>query len=371
MNPKEHKIKGKPQLRAYANILIFTVIIGALFILNLATKPPDVLASERRPPAGLPKLTWQSVASGSFMSGFESYAADSFFLRDGFRTIRAATVFGIFMQSDKNGLYMGKSGAGEFKPIDAAALRQSAEKIKKAADSLSGCNVFYAIVPDKSIYAGKYLPGFDLETAERLLAEAMGGLTYVPLADILAASSFYKTDLHWRQTEIGGVADRLCDAMGAKLDLGEYIRKIKGDFKGVYAGELALPMNFDSMVYMDLESLTAKSLNEVTLEFEGCPVYDPVRFQGIDPYDFFLDGPQAIVLLENPEAPEGDLYIFRDSYGSSLAPLMASAYRRIALIDLRYIDMSVLDRFVEFKPGADVLFIYSSQILNNPSVLKV
>ncbi|MCL1804634.1 MAG: hypothetical protein FWG28_01305 [Clostridiales bacterium] len=361
----------KPDLRSILNALVFIVTIGALFVLNLATKPPDLLVSERRAPAKLPAFTWQSAASGSFMSRFEDYAADNFFCREGFRSIRAFTVFHILRQSDKSGLYLGLSGAGEFKPPDPAALRLSAEKIRKAADMLAGCDVYYALIPDKSIYAGRYLPGFDLRQAELILAEILGDVPYISLEGCLNAGSFYRTDLHWKQTAIADVAAEICGAMGAELDLYEYIRILAGEFKGVYAGQLALPMDPESMIYMDNPFLSAWVLNDATLAFEECPVYDLALFRGIDPYDLFLRGPQALVRLENPYAPPGDLYVFRDSFGSSLAPLLASAYSSVTLIDLRYIDMRILGQYMEFAPGADVLFLYSSQILNNPSVLKV
>jgi len=377
-DPLEEIFSGKKaggsdvtDVRSYLNAAIFIIIVGGLFILNLTVRPPDILVSERRAPARLPAVTWRAITSGGFMNRFEDYASDNFAFRESFRTLKAAAVFGVFMQTDKSGLYFGESGAGEFKPLNPAAATQSAEKIKKAADMLDGCNIFYSIIPDKSIYAGKYLPGFDLKQAESIFAETMGDIRYIPLADRLNAGSFYKTDLHWKQTAIVDAAARLCEIMGAELDLTEYVRVLAGEFKGVYAGQLALPMDSESMIYMDSPYLYARVLNDTTLTFEDRPVYDPALFHGIDPYDIFLRGPQALILLENPFAPLGDLYIFRDSFGSSLAPLLASAYSRVTLIDLRYIDMRILDQFIEFKPGADVLFLYSSQILNNPSVLKI
>jgi hypothetical protein len=81
-------------------------------------------------------------------------------------------------------------------------------------------------------------------------------------------------------------------------------------------------------------------------------------------------------VLENrafsSENPPRTLYIFRDSFTSSLAPLLAAsdAYGKIVLIDLRYIDSRVLDQFVTFEDGSDALFLYSAQILNNSTVLK-
>ena len=373
--PAPEKAGSRDRLSA----CVFLSLIAVLFILNLVVKPPDILMSERRARAPLPAITGHSLLSGNFMSGFEDYAADAFIFRDDFRRLKAETVFHVFMQTDKSGLYFGAAGAGEFKALDPVAARQSAEKIKKVMDTIKGCFIYYSIVPDKSIYAGKYLPGFELEPAERILAEVLDGAVYIPLADCLTAGSFYRTDLHWDQPSIGGVVNRLFAGMDARRIDPEYPAisftqipaRYAGEFKGVYAGQLALPMAADQMYYMDLTGLKAQKLNDRTLQFEECPVYDLERFKGADPYDIFLQGPQAVVLLENPDAPGGDLYLFRDSYGSSLAPLLTSAYRRIALIDLRYIDVRALDQFVEFEAGADVLFLYSSQILNNPSVLRV
>jgi hypothetical protein len=99
-------------------------------------------------------------------------------------------------------------------------------------------------------------------------------------------------------------------------------------------------------------------------------MYDLEAFSGGDPYDLFLRGAQPLIVIDNPgAATDRELYMFRDSFSSSLAPLLCAAYRRVTLIDLRYLDSRILPSLVEFAPGSDALFIYSSQILNNESVL--
>ena len=61
--------------------------------------------------------------------------------------------------------------------------------------------------------------------------------------------------------------------------------------------------------------------------------------------------------------------IFRDSFGSSLAPLLIEDYAKITLVDIRYIQSGFLGQFIEFD-GQDVLFIYGTTILNDSSLLK-
>ena len=62
----------------------------------------------------------------------------------------------------------------------------------------------------------------------------------------------------------------------------------------------------------------------------------------MDPYDIYLGGATALIQIDNPSGPKGrELVIFRDSFGSSLAPLLIDSYSRITIIDMRYIASSV------------------------------
>jgi hypothetical protein len=186
----------------------------------------------------------------------------------------------------------------------------------------------------------------------------------------LNADMFYKTDLHWDQSKISGVASHLLSSMNANSVLSSFPVVTVGEWNGVYAGQMALPVTPDMMTYVDVPGLNVKYLNYRTLEFDEGPLYDFERFDGIDPYDFFLRGPQPLIIIENPSAPQRELYLFRDSFGSTLAPLMMEAYSKITVIDLRYINLQILDQFIEFSAGADALFIFSSQIFNNPSIVQ-
>jgi len=55
--------------------------------------------------------------------------------------------------------------------------------------------------------------------------------------------------------------------------------------------------------------------------------------------------------------------LFRDSFGSSIAPLFLENYSKITLVDLRYISKDVLENYIEFDKQ-DVLFLYSTLVLN-------
>ena len=84
----------------------------------------------------------------------------------------------------------------------------------------------------------------------------------------------------------------------------------------------------------------------------------------------FLSGPVSLLTIQNPNARSNrELVIFRDSFGSSLAPLLAEGYSEITLVDIRYLPSARVGQFVDFT-GKDVLFLYSTQVLNNSEALK-
>jgi len=347
----------------------------------------------------MPELTLEGIINTEFMNGFGKYATDNFVFRDALRTTRSFTVFHILMQTDKSGLYYDKNvGGGKYDIVEVDQYGRSATNIAKMAAEFAeaaeeggaaseNIRYYYSLVPDKSIYAGKYMPGFDPELAHGILAEKLDDrMTFIDIAGILTAGNYYRTDLHWNQSTIMSVVDIL----GIAMDFSERMEKdftpnIAGDFHGVYTGQLALPLKPDSMVYMTSPAINGaevRYLNAQTLNWTRGNMYEPQMVRGRDPYDIFLRGVQALITIDNPSAAtERELFIFRDSFSSSLAPLLTSAYRKITLIDLRYIMnkflLSPVDAegtmLIDFSAimEADVLFLYSSQILNNSETLLI
>ena len=75
-----------------------------------------------------------------------------------------------------------------------------------------------------------------------------------------------------------------------------------------------------------------------------------------------INGAEQVVIMGHSN---GD----PDSFGSSIVPLLVSDYARVTLIDVRYVQIDVLDRFLEFG-NQDVLFLYSTLVLNNSETIK-
>ena len=99
-------------------------------------------------------------------------------------------------------------------------------------------------------------------------------------------------------------------------------------------------------------------------------MYDRTKLQSRDLYDVFLSGPVSLLTVENPAAAsDRELIIFRDSFASSLAPLLVPGYAKVTLVDIRYLPSEKLGEFLDFR-DQDVLFLYSTLVLNQSSMLR-
>ena len=354
--------------------IVFAAVLFGGFFLCLFMPRSEYSDSERRSLAAKPKLTAESVRSGRFMSDFDVYAADTFPFRDTFRTVKALTADGIFCRQDNNGIYVadGVISAMEY-PLNEDSLNRASERFRYICEKyLTDENrVFLSVIPDKNCFLAQESGhlSIDYEDFEKRMADMADYAEYIRISDLLERGDYYNTDTHWRQEKITDVAERLAQSMGTTL-LDDYtIHTLEQDFYGVYYGQAALPLAPDTLQYVTGEAINSCSVYDWQNERE-IPVYNMELAEGRDPYEMFLSGSLSLITIENPKAQtDKRLIIFRDSFASSLTPLLISGYSEITLVDIRYIHPDSLGWFMDFE-GCDVLFLYSALVLNNSDTIK-
>lgn len=349
---------------------VLPVLFAALTLGCWFGKPKDASLTERRKLAQMPKISWNSFLSGSFASNFESYTQDQFPLREQFRRAKALFSVKLLGRQDNNGIYESREGSFaqlEY-PLNEDSIDYAAKRFGLVYDRyLSGSQrVYVAAIPDKSQFMP--VPKLDFAALTNRLQEKMPFASFIDLSDTLELDSFYRTDTHWRQEAILEAAQTLGAAMGKPLTDHYEVRQAKEDFLGVYAGQSALPMKGEPIDYLwspafeNVKAWDGEHSKEMGL-------YDFEALDGRDPYEFFLSGSLSLVTLENPQAPDNRLILFRDSFGSSIAPYFLEQYREITLVDIRYLSPERLGKLLDFT-DCDVLFLYSSLVLNNSETLK-
>lgn len=371
----EQEKKQKKSDRILAGLFVF--FLAGFGIWNIF-RPKDAYSmEERRPLAKFPAVTGESLLSGSFMTDFESYSQDQFAGRNVFRSIKAGAESYLFKKLDNNGIYMadGYLSAMQY-PLHEKALEEATQKFNEIAEEyLTEENHGYlAVIPDKNYYLAdknNYL-SMDYDVFYANIKEQTPSMTFLDLRDQLGIEDYYKTDTHWKQENLIETAAFLAKAMD--LDLipkeNEYHQVIMNtSFYGVYAGQSALSVQPDTLICLDNELLRQCTVYDYENQRE-IDVYNLDASKGKDPYEVYLSGSLSLLTIENPSGDTGkELILFRDSFGSSLAPLLMEYYDKITLVDIRYLPVRQLEKYVKFT-NQDVLFLYSTLVLNQEGILK-
>lgn len=349
----------------------FLLILFGFAIAGLLLPDGDVSAVERRKLKQLPQTDAQSLMSDEYYDKFEKYLLDQFALRDTLRTVKAFNEYRVFAKADSDGVYLcdGYVSKTDY-PLDEQSILDTAEQYGYIYDELfAGCDAYYSIIPDKNFFLAEKngYPCFDYGKLKAIMKENCG-YGYIEISDLLSIDNYYRTDLHWRQEAIIPVADRILSAMGKTPPPRNYTYTEYDGYYGSYFGQSALPVSADKLVYANNDVLSSCTLfNHQNGEISG--IYEPESIGGIDSYSVFLSGAQALLTVENP-ANTGTLYIVRDSFASSLAPLLAESYHKIVLIDIRYISPKAVRRYITPESDADVLFILSTTVMNLSNIFK-
>jgi hypothetical protein len=364
------------KIRAIGAVILVTVW-AALTAMAWFHPAQEMSEAERRPLAQFPQLNGESLLSGKFATGFEDYAVDQFPGRDTFRTLKSLVHNYVMQQKDNNGIYIADGYAVKLEyPLQPDSIQHATKRFNRVYEKYlqdTDSRIYAAVIPDKGYYLAED-NGYLAPDYEKLFAQVqqqMPWATYVDITDCLTAEDYYFTDTHWKQENLLLAAQTLASGMGVSISTEYETKEVPEDFYGVYYGQLALPVKPDKIKYLTnsiLESCVVTNFD--TGMPVVSPMYDLSKSTSKDPYELFLCGNSALVTIENPNAlTSKELIVFRDSFGSSLVPLLATGYSKVTLVDIRYINSGMLGGFIKFK-DQDVLFLYSTLVLNSSTSFK-
>ena len=267
------------------------------------------------------------------------------------------------------------------KELDEKSIDRAIGKFQTFAEDYCGEaeRVFLALIPSKN----GYLKGSNghLNEAEFAILQSVydkWGSNFIDLSVCLDLEDYYRTDPHWRQERLGFVLRELGAALEFDTDTvldGDRVLSenwteevLTTEYIGVYGDEV------DGVPAEEMTVLHHPAMEGYIVRNgetgEEMPLYDTAKLSDRDPYELFVGGPLSLVTIENPAADnDRHLVVVRDSFGSALLPLLAQSYAKVTAVDIRYMMPAMVGNFVDFT-DADVLFLYSSTVLNNSITLK-
>lgn len=346
--------------------LVFIIYVFTFALLGVLFKDEKISLSERRTLSSFPEYKMD----GEYVTKLEKYLLEQFPYRDNFRAIKAGFNYNILHTLENNGIYIKDNYIFKSQyPTNLKSIENFKKVINNHRKHLSEeNNVYILIVPDKNFYLdSKYFLQIDYSYIYKELDTL--DIQLIDIRDLMELEDYYETDIHWRQEKLDKVIKRMDDIMNFNYKEQQYEKHFYNDFYGGYYGESAIGRKPEQIVYLTndvLDNVNVRYLENINLH----SVYNIEKLKGMDGYDVYLDGASAFIEIENENSlTDKELVIFRDSFGSSIAPLLIPYYKKITLIDVRYMYSQSYLQLIDFT-DQDVLFLYNTIIVNSSFALR-
>ena len=379
MNDKNiNSTNKKPKSDRYA--MFFVCLMAVLYVISVVcifSKPQkEYSQSERRTLNQRPRLyETEELWNGKYVQKWEKYMVDQFPLRDELRSVKSNFSMKIMQKQDTHGIYVKDGYLCKMEyPMD----EDSVERATFAFENLyhlyledTEATPYIAIVPDKNYFlADAGVLAMDYEKLYSMVYEQTPHLNPIDITGQLQFADYYRTDTHWKQEEIIDIAATLAENMNVPFDDDFTVNKSDVPFYGVYYGQAGLNLPPDDIAYCTSDALKNCRVYDYENDKE-IQLYDKKALTGRDPYEMFFGGNVSLATIENPDAlSDKELVVFGDSYSRSLLPLLAGSYKKITLVDIRYMWIGQVGNYIDFS-DRDVLFLYSTSVMNNSITFKI
>jgi len=346
--------------------IIFITFLFTFMIVNIVKKDDDISYSERRKLEKVPKITYDSVINGTYFSKLDKYTTDQFIWRDNFRKIKID--IDLLTKNNYNKLYLYNDYIiEEIYPLNKESVINVTNKINdiKRTYLNETNNIYYSIVPDKNYFVNDDNLKLDYDELKNIMNSNLD-IKYIDIFNELSLEDYYKTDTHWREERLFKVVNKLSKEMNFNITNNYSFKRIS-DFNGTYSSRIVRKDIKDEIYILD----NVNDINVYNYETNGYEkVYDLIKLNSLDKYNVYLSGSVSLLKIESMNTGSTkDLIVFRDSYGSSLIPLMMNGYKSITVVDTRYISPSMLSNYIDFN-NKDILFLYSTLLINDSFTLK-
>ncbi|MBQ6164372.1 MAG: hypothetical protein IJK23_07855 [Clostridia bacterium] len=351
-------------------VAVFAFLLGALCVLTFALPKKEFSENENRYLAAFPKLSFETVRDGSFMSDISEYIADHFVLRDGWVTLKSLAESAL-LKTENNGVFRGRDGylIDSFDESAAAGFEknlEAARAFETAAESC-GIEVRTLLAPTAATVLKEYLPRFavtaDGEGLLRTASQTLSG--FVDTLETLSAHKdeyiYYRTDHHW--TALGAyyaycAYEKSC---GREPLPQEAFRPetLSDTFYGTTYSRFGAFLG----VKPDTLCAPAAALAAQTTLTNGkgethTSIYYPELLDGKDKYRYFLGGNDGILRLKTTAETGKNLLLIKDSYANSFLPYLIGDFDSITVLDMRYYNGAVAELF-DSEAITDVLILYN------------
>lgn len=354
-----------------AVIVVFFAIIFLFAGALLISHDKVVSNTENRVLATFPELNWQTIKSGEFMDGFETFVNDQMTGRDWF--VRLSTRTKIAMgQKDINGVYV--DGDKLYSKVNNLP-QDDLDKVDKSMPQLikflqNTPNAYFGIIPTSIELSGIEYPNrlnqkeFIDDTYEQLSMEQTINI-YDALDSHANEEIYYNTDHHWTTLGAYYAYEKICHQLDLPpVDKDSFTKDVLLDsFSGTTQAKLNVPISVDSIEKWNLgDRQYTRIINDMST-FDT--LYDMEKLTSSEPYAVFLGGNNGKVVVQNNTIAEDrkgtHLLMIKDSYSHCLAPFLLEHYETVTLLDLRYAGMASVQTLIKQNNYDNIIILYNTE----------
>ncbi len=346
------------------------IVLALFFVINIIKPKKDFSDSENRMLAKRPELTWESLKSGKFMSEFESYVSDQFFLRNQWISLKFYEDK-LLGKRESNGVYLGKKGylmEGLSAP-DWKNVKKNTAAIQKFAQKNKDIPVYMALVPNAAHVLKNRMPANapvrdqmkDMKEVQNLIGS---GVHHIDVAEVMKKHAdediYYKTDHHWTSLGARYAFDKIAKDMKIQNVESEYKEYVVTErFQGTLASKSGYHGSKDAVSVYEPKNLETDYIVMYTEEGKkATSIFNSEALKEKDKYTVFFGGNHARVDISTTQKERKNLLLFKDSYANCMVQFLLPYYQNIVMIDPRYFYDSV-DSIITSYGITDVLFLYN------------
>lgn len=356
-------------------IIVFCALFFGMFLFSLFPKEKEFSETENRYLQQKPEISLKRVLNGTFEADYEAYIKDQFPARDSWVGLKNKFEYSLGKQ-EMNGVYVGRENYFiENHPAQNYESNLAKENIVTLSNTVSQYekmlgegHVKVMLVPNAVTILGDKLPEYampynQMEYLEQVKGEIKEEEVWIPLYETLVQHKeegiYYHTDHHW--TTLGAYYgyEQWCKESGitpvALSDMEQTL--LTKDFLGTISSKINFAMKADEMYRFEPKGAdyTAAYMNRE----EENTLYDEEALKIKDKYAYFLKGNNGIVTITNHSMEEGEtLLVVKDSYANCFLPMIASHYKTVYVVDLRYYSNLLSESVAEWEID-DLLILYN------------
>ncbi|MET4560643.1 hypothetical protein ABIA69_001787 [Lysinibacillus parviboronicapiens] len=371
-------------------ITFFCIIFGGFVVHVLTVDRPQSEMENRPLESANISPSPQEIFSGQWSKQVESYISDQFPARDTWmrdyvffqRAMGKTYLNDKYAVDDESGWIISKPAAAKSEE----ELASFATDLQKLSEGLAEKNIpftFYSL-PAKATYSREPSPSYMPDDAGIANNKKLHGLVTAAgvdnvrlydemKEDFSAERSFFKTDHHWTMRGAYSGYEALLKTISARL--GETIKPIPFDEANTFCLPNQFAGSWNKILYMTVDNNEQICYNEPASFATQFTIYDGTIEEGVTaPYEAVYGrakqmNPDALVnyadaysrdfaeltIVNDTYDSDKHLVVIKDSYFNTIQFHVASHFKTVTILDLRYLEKDVISYLQSMQPDYVVL----------------